>query len=63
MKDPRAADLRAELIAARTEQILCRTRGDRDTAALLAAWIDVLLDEWNRRATEGPPDPAPDRAV
>ena len=58
MKDPRAADLTSELVAARTEQLLCRTRGDCDTAALLAAWIDVLLDEWSRRVVwTGPPDP------
>lgn len=49
MKDPRAADLAAELSAARAEQLGCLDRGDGETAVLLACWIDVLLDEWNRR--------------
>lgn len=49
MKDPRAVDLTAELTAARAERLACLTRGDAETAVLLAAWIDVLLDEWNRR--------------
>jgi hypothetical protein len=66
VKDPRAIDLATELAAARAEQVSCRARGDTDTAVLLAAWIDVLLDEWNRRqdwhAAAGPPGP-PDRAV
>jgi hypothetical protein len=49
VKDPRAVDLTAELTAARAEQLECHTRGDAETAVLLATWIDVLLDEWNRR--------------
>jgi hypothetical protein len=43
------ADLVAELTAARDERLSCLDRGDGETAMLLAAWIDVLLDEWNRR--------------
>jgi hypothetical protein len=42
-------DLCDELAAAGTElhhHLLC---GDRETADLLGAWIDTLLDEWNRR--------------
>ncbi|MFL6118055.1 hypothetical protein [Actinophytocola sp.] len=45
------ADLVAELTAAREERLSCLARGDGATAALLAAWIDALLDEWNRRTT------------
>ena len=42
-------DLCVELAAAGAElrhHLLC---GDRDVADLLGAWIDTLLDEWNRR--------------
>lgn len=42
-------DLRVELAAAGAElqhHLLC---GDREVADLLGAWIDALLDEWNRR--------------
>lgn len=42
-------DLRVELAAAGAElhhRLLC---GDREVADLLGAWIDALLDEWNRR--------------
>lgn len=42
-------DLCVELAAAGVElhhQLLC---GDREVADLLGAWIDTLLDEWNRR--------------
>jgi len=42
-------DLCVELAAAGAElhhHLLC---GDRETAELLGAWIDTLLDEWNRR--------------
>ncbi|SDF47474.1 hypothetical protein SAMN05216553_101802 [Lentzea fradiae] len=42
-------DLSVELAAASAErhhQLLC---GDREVADLLGAWIDALLDEWNRR--------------
>lgn len=67
MKDPRAVDLAAELSAARAERLGCLACGDSETAVLLATWIDVLLDEWNRRkhwhATSGPPGPSSDRAV
>lgn len=59
MKDPRLVDLVPEITAARAEQLSCLARDDGETAALLAAWIDVLLDEWNRRkerdTTAGPP--------
>jgi hypothetical protein len=49
-------DLVAELTAAREERLSCLARGDGTTAALLAAWIDALLDEWNRRtARQSPP--------
>lgn len=44
-----ALDLCVELAAAGAElnhHLLC---GDRETAELLGAWIDTLLDEWNRR--------------
>ncbi|HEX6342313.1 hypothetical protein [Umezawaea sp.] len=44
-----ALDLCVELAAAGAElhhHLLC---GDRETAELLGAWIDALLDEWNRR--------------
>jgi hypothetical protein len=47
--DLHTLDLRAELVAAGAElrhQLLC---GDREVADLLGAWIDALLDEWNRR--------------
>jgi len=66
VKDPRAVDLATELTAARAEQLACLACGDGETAVLLATWIDVLLDEWNRRRdwhAAGPPDPQPDRAV
>jgi hypothetical protein len=46
---PEAADLLAQLAAAREERLGCLARGDGETATLLAAWIDALLDEWNRR--------------
>jgi hypothetical protein len=49
VNDQVAIDLATELTAARDEQRLCRARGDDETATLLAAWIDALLDEWNRR--------------
>ncbi|TDV54787.1 hypothetical protein [Actinophytocola oryzae] len=52
MIDPMAVDLVAELVAARDERLSCLARGDVETAALLSAWIDALLDEWNRRAPE-----------
>lgn len=42
-------DLVVELTAARDEWHACVNRGDSETALLLTAWIDALLDEWNRR--------------
>jgi hypothetical protein len=47
MNEPQI-DLATEMLAARREQLLCVACGDHETAALLAAWIDVLLDEWAR---------------
>jgi hypothetical protein len=54
MTDPRLADLAAQLIATRAEQRSCEACGDVETAMLLAAWLDALLDEWNRRTSKGP---------
>jgi hypothetical protein len=45
-----ATDLAAELAAARTELRRYREHCDEVTADLMLAWIDALLDEWNRRA-------------
>jgi hypothetical protein len=42
-------DLCVELAAAVAELRHHLLRGDRDVADLLGAWIDTLLDEWNRR--------------
>lgn len=42
-------DLCAELASARAELREYVRRGDREMADLLGAWIDTLLDEWNRR--------------
>lgn len=50
MTDRESTELRAELVAACAERDTCLARGDHTTALLLTAWIDVLLDEWNRRA-------------
>jgi hypothetical protein len=47
--DSACTDLVAELAAARAERRTALDHGDHETAALLAAWLDVLLDEWNRR--------------
>jgi hypothetical protein len=47
--DPTGVDLVAELAAARAERLTALGRGDHQTATLLAAWLDALLDEWNRR--------------
>ncbi|MGM1061445.1 hypothetical protein [Saccharothrix sp. Mg75] len=44
------SDLCAELTAAGVELQRYRTLGDDATADLMLAWIDALLDEWNRRA-------------
>ncbi|MBW4720255.1 hypothetical protein [Saccharothrix obliqua] len=49
----RVLDLSGELDAACTERRSALACGDADTAGLLAAWIDALLDEWNRRARAG----------
>jgi len=49
--DPTGVDLVAELVAARAERLTALDRGDHETARLLAAWLDALLDEWNRRKT------------
>lgn len=54
MTDPRLADLVAQLIATRAEQRSCEEDGDGETALLLAAWLDALLDEWNRRTAKDP---------
>ncbi len=63
MSDPRLADLVAELAAARAEQRACEESGDLETALLLAAWLDALLDEWNRRRDENCPAPFRDWTV
>ncbi len=42
-------DLCVELAAAGAELRHQLLRGDREVADLLRAWIDALLDEWNRR--------------
>ncbi|MBB5958280.1 hypothetical protein FHS29_004888 [Saccharothrix tamanrassetensis] len=49
----RVLDLVGELATARAERCLALACGDTVTAGLLAAWIDTLLDEWNRRALVG----------
>ena len=43
-------DLRFELTAAVEELRHYRERRDHVTVELMHAWIDALLDEWNRRA-------------
>lgn len=63
MMDPRLADLAIELTAARAEQRECEAAGDVETALLLAAWLDALLDEWNRRTDENCPAPHRDWTV
>ncbi|MFF5097534.1 MULTISPECIES: hypothetical protein [Actinosynnema] len=42
-------DLAEELRATRVEQVEHLRRGDPETARLMGAWINALLDEWNRR--------------
>lgn len=42
-------DLHVELAAAGAELHHHLRCGDREVADLLGAWIDALLDEWNRR--------------
>ncbi|ATE54398.1 hypothetical protein [Actinosynnema pretiosum] len=42
-------DLAEELRATRVEQVEHLRRGDPETAQLMGAWINALLDEWNRR--------------
>ncbi|CCH32478.1 hypothetical protein ABZ816_23930 [Actinosynnema sp. NPDC047251] len=49
----RALDLVGELTSAGAERRHALTCGDAATAGLLAAWIDALLDEWNRRVRAG----------
>lgn len=50
-------DLTAELSDACAERRTCMARGDTETALLLSAWMDALLDEWNRDADSGPSGP------
>ena len=52
-RQPDRPNLVAELTAARQELAHRRAQGDTETAMLLGAWIDTLLDEWNRRRREG----------
>ena len=47
--DITSCDLRFELAAACADLRHYRDSGDRPTVDLILAWIDVLLDEWNRR--------------
>ncbi|WP_433260258.1 hypothetical protein ACQPZF_23660 [Actinosynnema sp. CS-041913] len=46
-------DLVGELTAAHEERCQAVADLDAETARLLAAWIDALLDEWNRRGRRG----------
>ncbi|PSL55891.1 hypothetical protein B0I31_104182 [Saccharothrix carnea] len=48
--DITSCDLWFELTAAGDDLRYYRERGDHATVELMVAWIDVLLDEWNRRA-------------
>ncbi|MBB5802176.1 hypothetical protein F4560_001944 [Saccharothrix ecbatanensis] len=45
-----SCDLRFELAAAGEDLRYYRERDDDATVELLLAWIDALLDEWNRRS-------------
>jgi hypothetical protein len=45
-----SCDLRFELVAAVEDLRHYRSRHDDVTVELMLAWIDALLDEWNRRA-------------
>ncbi|MFJ6675096.1 hypothetical protein ACIQMJ_28670 [Actinosynnema sp. NPDC091369] len=49
-EDISSCDLRFELTAAGEDLRHYRARGDHATVELMLAWIDALLDEWNRRA-------------
>jgi hypothetical protein len=48
-EDISSCDLRFELAAAGEDLRHYRARRDHATVGLMLAWIDVLLDEWNRR--------------
>ncbi|ROP42520.1 hypothetical protein [Saccharothrix texasensis] len=48
--DISSCDLRFELAAAVKDLRHYRDTHDHATADLMLAWIDALLDEWNRRA-------------
>ena len=52
-EDISSCDLRFELAAAGEDLRYYREHGDHTTVGLMLAWIDVLLDEWNRRARCG----------
>ncbi|WP_447007958.1 hypothetical protein ACRAKI_16420 [Saccharothrix isguenensis] len=45
-----SCDLRLELATAVEDLRHYRERQDDATVELVLAWIDTLLDEWNRRA-------------
>ena len=45
-----SCDLRYELAAAVGDLRHYRELGDHTTVELMLAWIDALLDEWNRRS-------------
>ncbi|NUT54289.1 MAG: hypothetical protein HOV94_44415 [Saccharothrix sp.] len=47
--DISSCDLRFELTAAGEDLRHYRHLRDHGTAELVLAWIDALLDEWNRR--------------
>ncbi|XVS61190.1 hypothetical protein ACQPYE_23105 [Actinosynnema sp. CA-299493] len=47
--DIASCDLRFELAAAVEDLRHYRETHDRTTVDLMLAWIDALLDEWNRR--------------
>lgn len=48
--DISSCDLRFELAAAIEDLRHYRGHGDHAAVELMLAWIDALLDEWNRRA-------------
>ncbi|MBB5158638.1 multidrug resistance efflux pump [Saccharopolyspora phatthalungensis] len=41
--------LESEMADAREYVLRCRASGDEQAAQLHVVWIDLLLDEWNRR--------------
>jgi hypothetical protein len=47
--DISSCDLRFELSAAVEDLRYYRAHDDHTTVELMLAWIDALLDEWNRR--------------